>query len=93
MYRLSCSEYAKKFIVTGAMLLRAWTGKQYRPTKDLDLLAILDKSPEELNQIFRDICTLSVADDGLVFLSERIRVREIREDKSKEACALRSNLD
>ena len=39
------------------MLLRVWTGEQYRPTKDLDLLAILDKSPEELDQIFRDVCT------------------------------------
>jgi hypothetical protein len=46
----------------------------------LDLLAILDKSPEELNQTFRDVCTITVEDDGLVFLSETIRVRQIRED-------------
>jgi hypothetical protein len=46
----------------------------------LNLLAILDKSPEELDQIFRDVCTLTVEDDGLVFLSEMIRVRQIRED-------------
>ena len=57
MYRLSRSVYAKEFVVKGAMLLRVWTGEQYRPTKDLDLLAILDKSPEELDQIFRDVCT------------------------------------
>jgi predicted nucleotidyltransferase component of viral defense system len=80
MYRLSRSVYAKEFVVKGAMLLRVWTGEQYRPTKDLDLLAILDKSPEELDQIFRDVCTLTVEDDGLVFLSETIRVRQIRED-------------
>lgn len=80
MYRLSRSIYAKEFVVKGAMLLRVWTGEQYRPTKDLDLLAILDKSPEELDQIFRDICTLTVEDDGLLFLSETIRVRQIRED-------------
>jgi hypothetical protein len=80
MYRLSRSVYAKEFVVKGAMLLRVWTGEQYRPTKDLDLLAILDKSPEELDQIFRDICTLTVEDDGLVFRSETIRVRQIRED-------------
>lgn len=80
MYRLSRSVYAKEFVVKGAMLLRVWTGEQYRPTKDLDLLAILDKSPEELDQIFRDLCTLTVEDDGLVFRSETIRVRQIRED-------------
>jgi predicted nucleotidyltransferase component of viral defense system len=80
MYRLSRSVYAKEFVVKGALLLRVWTGEQYRPTKDLDLLAILDKSPEELDQIFSDICTLTVEDDGLVFRSETIRVRQIRED-------------
>lgn len=80
MYRLSRSVFAKEFVVKGAMLLRVWTGEQYRPTKDLDLLAILDKSPEELNQTFRDVCKLTVEDDGLVFLSETIRVRQIRED-------------
>lgn len=80
MYRLSRSVYSKEFVVKGAMLLRVWTGEQYRPTKDLDLLAILDKSPEELNQTFRDVCTLTVEDDGLVFPSETIRVRQIRED-------------
>ena len=80
MYRLSRSVYAKEFVVKGALLLRVWTGEQYRPTKDLDLLAILDKSPEELDQIFRDVCTLTVEDDGLVFRSETIRVRQIRED-------------
>jgi predicted nucleotidyltransferase component of viral defense system len=80
MYRLSRSVYAKEFVVKGAMLLRVWTGEQYRPTKDLDLLAILNKSPEELNQTFRDVCKLTVEDDGLVFHSETIRVRQIRED-------------
>ena len=80
MYRLCRSVYAKEFVVKGAMLLRVWTGEQYRPTKDLDLLAILDKSPEELDQTFRDFCTLTVEDDGLVFRSETIRVRQIRED-------------
>jgi predicted nucleotidyltransferase component of viral defense system len=80
MYRLSRSVYAKEFVVKGAMLRRVWTSEQYPPTKDLDLLAILDKSPEELDQIFRDVCTLTLEDDGLVFLSETIRVRQIRED-------------
>ncbi len=80
MYRLSRSAYAKQFVVKGAMLLRVWTGEQYRPTKDLDLLATPEKSPEELDRAFHEVCTLIVEDDGLVFLSETIRVRQIRED-------------
>lgn len=80
MYRLSRSVYAKEFVVKGAMLLRVWTVEQYRPTKDLDLLGILERSSEELSQIFKDVCTVSVEDDGLVLLSDTVRVREIRED-------------
>ena len=80
MYRLSRSDFAKEFVVKGAMLLRVWTGEQYRPTKDLDLLGILDKSPEELDQTFKAVCNLTVEDDGLIFVSETIRVRQIRED-------------
>jgi hypothetical protein len=79
MYRLSRSVYAKEFVVKGAMLLRIWTVEQYRPTKDLDLLGILERSSEELSQIFKDVCTVTVEDDGLVFRGETIRVREIRE--------------
>jgi predicted nucleotidyltransferase component of viral defense system len=79
MYRLSRSAYAREFVVKGAMLLRIWTVEQYRPTKDLDLLGILERSSEELSEIFKDVCTVTVEEDGLVFLGETIRVCEIRE--------------
>jgi len=36
MFRFSQSNYARQFVVKGAMLLRVWTSEQYRPTKDLD---------------------------------------------------------
>ena len=32
LYRLSISEYAGEFILKGAMLFMAWTGRFYRPT-------------------------------------------------------------
>src|SRR5882762_5840622 len=70
----------KQFVVKGAMLLKLWTGEQYRPTKDLDLLATPEKSLEELNQVFHDVCTITVEDDGLVFLGETIQAQQIRED-------------
>lgn len=82
MFRFSQSDYARQFVVKGAMLLRVWTSEQYRSTKDLDLLAILDVSPEKLTEIFQEVCTLSVQDDGLEFLVNTIRVSEIREDNA-----------
>jgi hypothetical protein len=93
MYRLSRSVYAKEFVVKGALLLRVWTGEQYRPTKDLDLLAILEKSPEELDQIFRDICTLTVEDDGWSFVARRFEFGRFGKTMSTEACASRSKPD
>ena len=65
MYRLSQSIHANQFIVKGAMLLTVWTGEQYRPTKDLDLLALQEESAEQLKTVFRDLSVLTVEDDGL----------------------------
>ena len=36
LYRLSRSEYAKKFILKGALLLTAWRAPLSRPTVDID---------------------------------------------------------
>ena len=38
LYRLSVSPHKEGFVLKGAMLFAAWTGKVYRPTRDLDLL-------------------------------------------------------
>jgi len=60
MYRLSRSIYANRFIVKGAMLLPVWTGEQYRPTNDLDLLALQEESAEQLRKVFGELSTLTV---------------------------------
>ena len=38
LYRLSISEYARDFILKGAMLFMVWTGQLYRPTVGMDFL-------------------------------------------------------
>lgn len=48
LYRLSVSEYAGEFILKGAMLFMAWTGKMYRPTADMDFLGHGTNSSEQL---------------------------------------------
>jgi len=93
MFRFSQSNYARQFVVKGAMLLRVWTSEQYRPTKDLDLLAILALSPEKLIEIFQEVCTLSVQDDGLEFLGNTIRVVKFEKTMLAEGFALRCRLD
>lgn len=84
LYRLSESTYRDQFILKGAMLFQAWTQKAHRPTRDLDLLGQGDPSPEHCEKVFREICDISVADDGLLFFSETVRVEKIKEEQEYE---------
>jgi Nucleotidyl transferase AbiEii toxin, Type IV TA system len=80
MYRLSKSEHAANFVLKGAMLFLVWTGAKYRATKDMDLLALKSASVERLRDIFRELCELPVAQDGLAFEPDSVLADEIRED-------------
>ncbi len=81
LYRLSKSRYAEQFILKGAFLFSLWTNQRYRPTKDLDLLGVGDRSPENLEKIFREICGIKVDPDGIVFDENSVTVSEIRQEQ------------
>jgi hypothetical protein len=79
--RLSRSEHAGRFVLKGALLFMLWTGELHRPTRDLDLLGFGESSPEGLAEVFRSLCALEVADDGLVFSADSVAVEPIREEQ------------
>lgn len=81
LYRLASSDHARKFVLKGAMLFAAWTGRTYRPTYDLDLLGLGENSAKRVSEVFKQICNLTVEPDGLVFDAESVRVEPIREDQ------------
>jgi predicted nucleotidyltransferase component of viral defense system len=90
LYRLSCSEYADRFILKGAMLFSIWTDEPYRPTRDLDFLDNHGTpSVGELRQILSEICLTEVESDGLEFDPETIRVDEIREGQAYQGLRVR----
>ena len=89
LYRLSQSEYADRFVLKGAMLFIALTGKSHRVTRDLDLLGYGNASAEHIAQVFRQISTTSVEPDGMVFNPEGITVQAIREDQVYESQRVR----
>ena len=60
------------------MLFSLWTPTPYRATGDLDLLGYGDAAPEHIANLFREICELDVADDGVTFKPETIRVELAR---------------
>lgn len=81
LYRLYRSGQVDKFVLKGATLFYVWTGRAYRPTKDLDLLGYGDSSTEQLTLAFQKACHAEVESDGLVFDPDSICVSEIRQDQ------------
>jgi predicted nucleotidyltransferase component of viral defense system len=80
LFRLDRSPYRDRFVLKGAMLYVVWGGETYRPTRDLDLLGYGAPSTEVVENSFRTLCSLEVDADGLQFLSDSVRVEEIREE-------------
>jgi hypothetical protein len=81
LFRLSASSYRDSFILKGAMLFRLWSGSEFRPTRDLDLLGFVDREIATVHSAFAAICVENVEDDGLVFDAGTIRIEEIREQQ------------
>lgn len=79
LYRLAQSSHNDRFVLKGAMLFQLWNGNPHRPTRDLDLLGYGSSDPEYVQSVFRDICEQEVADDGLVFSSDSVRVEAMKE--------------
>lgn len=81
LYRLSRSDDADQFVLKGALLFAVWTGKVYRPTRDLDLLGLGEATTERLVLVFRSLCELAVEDDGLRFDADTVSCETIRDDQ------------
>ena len=80
LYRLSQSKYQDRFILKGGLMLKAWYGVEARPTKDIDMLARVNNSIDNLKNIVQEIIAVSVPNDGIVFDPDTIVGEEIRKD-------------
>jgi hypothetical protein len=61
------------------MLFHVWFGEMHRPTRDVDLLGFGSSDAGKLEQIFREICLIEVAPDGLLFKAKIVKAEDIRE--------------
>jgi hypothetical protein len=80
LYRLSRSSHIDKFVLKGALLMFAWMGDTFRPTRDADMLGFGDVSPESLAKIFAEICAVAVEPDAMFYLADSLRLEPIRLD-------------
>ena len=80
LYRLGQSPHRQRFVLKGALLFSVWQGPLLRPTHDIDLAGRTANSAENIVAMIQDICHETVAqDDGVIFLTERVKVATILE--------------
>lgn len=91
LYRLGRSPLRDHFVLKGAMLLRVWSDRPYRTTRDLDLLRRGEGSFDAVRADLRVICEAAVPPDGIVFDADSIRVAPIRAED--EYAGVRATLD
>lgn len=80
LYRLSRSPHGERFVLKGAMMMVVWLGEDIRPTRDADLLGYGELGDEALLAIFREVCKIEVAPDGMDFRPDTLTIKDIRED-------------
>lgn len=81
LFRLASSRHASSFVLKGAALFTLWTGKPHRATRDLDLLGFGDPSVDHLREVFSEVLSLGVVDDGVRFDLDSLSVGPIREEQ------------
>ena len=89
LYRFSKSQYARQFILKGALMFTAWNIPQRRTTLDIDFLARFDNQIGSIEKVIKDICRIKVVSDGLVFDPETVKGMRIKEDADYEGVRLK----
>jgi hypothetical protein len=89
LYRLSHSEYAKEFILKGALLLTAWRAPLSRPTVDIDLMGRTSNELDHIRVIIDQLCNMEAEADGVQFDASSISVARIKEDADYEGVRVR----
>ena len=84
LFRISQSEFQKIFVLKGALLLELWKEQAHRSTRDADFLSNGDNDPSRFATIFKEICALTVDEDGLPFDQASVKAQRIKEDADYE---------
>lgn len=89
LYRLSRSEHAERFVLKGALMLQVWRSPEFRPTMDIDLLGRTRNEEAEIAAQVREILSVEVQPDGLIFDPTSIRTQRIAESAEYEGIRIR----
>lgn len=89
LYRLSQSAYADRFILKGALMLRAWHSPEFRPTMDIDMLGRTSNKESSIVIQIREMIAVEVEPDGIAFDPESIHTERITEDADYKGIRVR----
>lgn len=78
LHRLGRSNQRGRFVLKGALLLRAWLGADTRPTRDIDLLGSPDLDAAVLRAFLEEVVEVEVEEDGIELLPESLSIHPIR---------------
>jgi len=84
LYRFSQSKHADRFILKGALMFTVWQIPERRATLDIDFAGRGDSQTQAIEKLIKDVCRLPVTPDGLVFGSETVTGRKIKENADYE---------
>jgi hypothetical protein len=81
LYRLGLSSEVDRFTLKGATLFWVWARQQFRPTRDVDLLATGSQDHAAIRRAIEEICAVPCPEDGVLFDPKSIRIEDIREEQ------------
>ena len=82
LYRLSQSDYVDSFILKGALALQVRKVEKFRPTMDIDMSQKRNDEISEIIKQIKNILSVKVNEDGIIFDSQSIRLEDIKRETS-----------
>jgi len=89
LYRLGRSLYRRQFVLKGALMFTVWQSPFPRPTRDIDLLGLLDNTVEHVVSAIQAICQEPAPEDGLRFDAGSVAGERIIEAANYEGVRVR----
>jgi len=80
LYRFSKSPHSNDFVLKGGLMIYGLGVPMRRPTRDIDFLGNTKETKENVSSIIRDILSISVPDDGMVFNVDTLKISETQID-------------
>jgi len=89
LYRFSKSEYSNKFVLKGALMFTVWEVIERRPTIDIDFSGNFDNEIEAIEKVVKDIFSIHIKEDGIVFDPKTVKGDKIKENADYEGVRVR----